>query len=232
MLSGIMSRLPSQLQLRLARWRRPRSLYLLRLPAAPISNCYGMDRGAPVDRYFIERFLDENRDAIRGRCLEVRDADYTRRFGAGVTRADVLDIDRANVNATIYGDLRRLDGVADATYDCVILTQVLLYIDDLDSAVRETARILKPGGTVLATVPCLQRIERTPHFWKFTRSSVEYLFAKCFPREGLQVRSWGNAMAGVAIWVGLAQEDICRSRLDEHDPSFECTISVRATKPR
>jgi SAM-dependent methyltransferase len=226
-----MSRLPERLSMRVTRWRRPKFAYLLRLPPAPISNAYGMDRGQPVDRYYIERFLEENRAAIRGACVEVRDAAYTRRFGQGVTREDVLDIDPANANATIVGDLRRLDAVADATYDCVILTQVLQYIDDLDRAVREAVRILKPGGTILATMPCLQRTERHPHHWKFTALSAEYLFTKCFPKECLEVRAWGNVAAGMAIWVGLAREDLRGKDLDRHDPNFPCTISVRATKP-
>ena len=34
----------------------------------------GRDRGTPIDRHYIERFLDEHRADIRGRVLEVRDA--------------------------------------------------------------------------------------------------------------------------------------------------------------
>lgn len=227
----VISRLPPRLRQRLARWRRPPFAYFLRRRTAPISRSYGMDRGTPVDRYFIERFLDENRGAIRGACLEVLDAAYTKRFGRGVTRADVLDIDPTNAQATVVGDLRRLDEVADGTYDCVVLTQVLQYIDDLDAAVRELARVLKPGGTILATVPALQRNERRPHYWKFTAASAEYLFTKRFPPDRLEVRSWGNVLAGTAIWVGLSREDLPAASLDEHDPDFPCTISVRATKP-
>jgi hypothetical protein len=35
----------------------------------------------------------------------------------------------------------------------------------------------------------------------------------------------------MAIWIGLAREDLRGRDLDRHDPNFPCTISVRATKP-
>ena len=59
----------------------------------PLSDWWGFDRGTPVDRYYIEKFLDEHRDLIRGRVLEVKDNGYTARYGKGVTRSDVIDVD-------------------------------------------------------------------------------------------------------------------------------------------
>ena len=47
----------------------------------PISRYFGFDRGLPVDRYYIERFLARNASEIAGRVLEVGDDGYTRRFG-------------------------------------------------------------------------------------------------------------------------------------------------------
>jgi hypothetical protein len=48
--------------------------------------------GTPVDRYYIERFQSEHAERIRGNVLEVKDASYTRRFGAEVYPF-VVDID-------------------------------------------------------------------------------------------------------------------------------------------
>src|SRR5262249_39627422 len=39
--------------------------------AAPISRSFGNDRGLPVDRFYIERFLATHAECIRGRVLEV-----------------------------------------------------------------------------------------------------------------------------------------------------------------
>jgi SAM-dependent methyltransferase len=232
MLQKIVSRLPESGRLRLRRLRRPRVAYFLRAQDQPISDSFGYDRGTPVDRHHVEQFLSENSRYIRGVCLEVTDSGYTRRFGGGVERADVLDINRNNPKANVFGDLRRLEAVPDESYDCFILTQVLHYIDDVHAAAREAARVLRPGGSLLVTLPAVHAMEeRFPHFWKFSTASARYLFGRHFPEEHLEVRGWGNVVTGIAIWVGLAQQDLPRRLLNRHDPRFATTITVRATKP-
>lgn len=58
----------------------------------PFSDRYGYDRGTPIERYYIERFLSEHAQRIRGSVLEAKDARYSRRFGCG-TRLYVVNID-------------------------------------------------------------------------------------------------------------------------------------------
>src|SRR5690348_1817652 len=82
----------------LRRMTRPAWLGSIRR-TTPLSPIWGHDRGTPVDRYYIEQFLDRNRQDIRGRVLEIKDSSYTDRFGAGVERSDVLDIDARNPSA-------------------------------------------------------------------------------------------------------------------------------------
>src|SRR5215218_5304989 len=89
---------------RLERLRRPAWLGTIRR-TTPLSDHWGRDRGTPIDRYYIERFLAAERSTIRGRVLEVLNAEYTERFGTGVERSDVLDIDSSNTTATIVADL-------------------------------------------------------------------------------------------------------------------------------
>jgi hypothetical protein len=52
---------------------RPRRLATPRA-TAPVSADFGYDRGTPIDRYYIERFLNDERDSIRGQVLEVKDS--------------------------------------------------------------------------------------------------------------------------------------------------------------
>ena len=62
-----------------------------RLPVEPLSRRFGLDRGRPVDRVFIERFLERHADDVRGRVLEVYEPAYTERFGGdSVTKSDVV----------------------------------------------------------------------------------------------------------------------------------------------
>ena len=92
------------------RFLRPKARYFLFKPKRslkPISTKFGFDRGEPIDRYYIESFLEENKDYIKGVCLEITDNAYTKKFGGDrVVKSDVLDIDRTNKQANIYGDLR------------------------------------------------------------------------------------------------------------------------------
>src|SRR5919107_4415399 len=62
----------------------------------PVSRVWGTDRGQPVDRYFIERYLEANRRWIRGSALEVKDPGYVLRFGEDLERVEVVDIAREN----------------------------------------------------------------------------------------------------------------------------------------
>ena len=91
----------------------------------PFSACYGLDRGHPVDRLYIERFLERMSHRIRGDVLEVLASDYTRRFGAPDHRSHVIDLDASNRAATIVGDLCDPRALKPGSHDCVIFTQTL-----------------------------------------------------------------------------------------------------------
>ena len=70
----------------------------------PISREFGFDRGTPVDRYYISKFLDRNRRLIAGRVLEIGDDSYTLEFGSPeVTMRDILHVHEGNPKATIIG---------------------------------------------------------------------------------------------------------------------------------
>src|SRR6476661_6440249 len=87
---------------------------LLRLARGrPLSYRWGYDRGQPIDRYYIDRFLGEHRADIAGRVLEVKTGEYAKRFGSNISELDVLDIDAQNPDATIVADLAAADAVAD-----------------------------------------------------------------------------------------------------------------------
>ncbi len=69
---------------------RPRWGNLRRL--APFSTRYGFDRGTPVDRYYLDRFLDGHRSLITGQVLEIQTDGHARRYGRDLERIDTVDI--------------------------------------------------------------------------------------------------------------------------------------------
>ena len=224
---------PRQLSHRL---RSPKAVYLLRRSQKPLSAQYGTERGTPIDRYYIDRFVARHAADLRGVALEVGAANYLNRFGRPtVSAVEVLDINPANDGATVIGDLRHLDAVPDGSYDCVLLVQVLSFIDDVVAAVAEAARILRPGGTLLVTVPGMAPLDpQAPpglESWRFTVNSLRFLFGAHFDAQDLEITSWGNLRAGLGFWVGMAQEDFRGRDLDHVDARYPCVLTVRAVKP-
>lgn len=217
---------------RLRRMRYPAYLGTLRR-TSPLSNTWGYDRGTPIDRYYIERFLAQHRSDIRGRVLEVKDNPYTRRFGEGVKRSDILDVDPTNPHATIIADLAVADSVPSDSFDCFVLTQTLQFIYDTRAALRNAHRILRPGGVLLATVPVVSRIDRSlksADYWRFTVASCRQLFSEEFGAEQTAVRSYGNVLTGLAFLTGMAYEELSRRELEAHDEYFPLVVAIRAVK--
>ena len=215
---------------RFRRLIRPAWLGSLRR-TTPLSAVWGADRGTPVDRFYIQRFLEENRGDIRGRILEVGDSRYTRRFASEVVSSDVVDRDRANRQATIIADLASADSINSDQFDCFLLIQTLQYIYDLASAVRHAYRILRPGGVLLLTVPTVSRVDPAlPDHWRFTASSCSALLAEVFPLEDISIRSYGNVLAAIASLTGMAFEELSSRELTKADEYFPLLIAARAAK--
>jgi hypothetical protein len=225
---------------------RPRLRRLVRPPGGvrfgnlrritPISRDFGLERGQPIDRHYIEAFLARHARDVGGHVLEVGDDAYTRRFGGDrVGTCDVLHVSEGSGKATIVDDLASGQRLSSDTFDCIILTQTLHLIFDVRAAVCTLYRILRPGGVLLATMPGISQIHggrwRNTWYWSFTPASARRLFAERFPIEEVQVRSHGNVLAASAFLHGLASEELSSRELALHDPLYPLIVTVRARKP-
>ena len=208
----------------------------------PISNNWGIERGQPIDRYYIENFLASHSDDIKGRVLEIGDSSYTNKYGGDrVTKSDVLHAIKDNPKATIVGDLTDAPQIPSDTFDCFILTQTLQYLYDVRSAVKTIYRILKPGGVLLATLPNLTPILNPGKddkswgsscwYWGFTTASTQRLFLETFPQENIQIETYGNVLTATAFLQGLSSQELNSKELNYCDPSYQVLITVRAVKP-
>ena len=201
----------------------------------PINLDWGRGRGRPLDRLYIERFLDRHRSDIPGRALEAENDRYIRQFGAAVEHVDVLDVLPGNDRATFVADLQDAPQLPDGTFDCVVLTQVLEYVFDVHAAYRTIHRILAPGGVLLATMPGITRIsvdESKLHgdWWRFTAQSARRLAGDVFREENVEVETYGNVLTAAAFLYGLGTDDLRPEELDVRDPMFEVVIGTRAVK--
>lgn len=202
----------------------------------PVSNIFGIDRGKAIDRYYIEEFLHENQHLIRGDVLEIADPSYTRMFGGEkVKRSLILHTVPNKKNVDIVGNLETGEGIPENMVDCFILTQTLLCIFDVQSAVRNAVKILKPGGALLLTVPGITQIsnfdyDRWGQYWSFTDQSIRKLFEQIVPPENIVVKTYGNVKIASAFLYGLALHEMKKKDLDFNDHNFQMVIAAVVKK--
>ncbi len=200
----------------------------------PFSRVWGTDRGMPVDRVYIERFLQEHASDVRGRTLEIGGPLYTSRFGGDrVARAEVLDIDPENELATIRGDLADPATLPEGAIDCFVLTQTLQFIPDAEAALANAYRCLAPAGVLLLTVPSLSQLRAGGEdLWRWAPRGAAELVGRALPDEAesiLQAR--GNLLTCLAFLLGLAADELDSAAYEHDDRQYPLVVCARIRKP-
>ena len=197
----------------------------------PFSTAFGFDRGTPVDRYYLNRFLDGNRGFITGHVLEVQVPSYTKRFGDDVRESHTVDI-VPGFHATYTCDLANAAQIPSDYYDCFLAPNTLQHLAALGPALRTMLRVVKPGGTVLASAAgLLPLIPDGGDYWRLSADGWRRVFEVDWPGCDVTVEAHGNFVSAVAAMYGLAQEELSRSELDAHDPRYPVLITIRGRKP-
>lgn len=201
----------------------------------PVSRWFALDRGTPIDRYYIEKFLLENSKYIRGRVLEVGDSTYTSRFGTDVVARDVLHVSNDHPGATITGDLSQHHTLPADAFDCFICTQTFNFIYQVKEAITGAHRLLVPGGILMATVAGISQVSRSDmmawgDYWRFTTLSAQKSFEDVFGKGNVRVNYYGNCLAATSFLRGIACEEIPAEKLDIKDAEYPVTITILARK--
>ena len=201
----------------------------------PVSFEFGFDRGTPIDRYYIEKFLNENYYDIKGSVLEIGDDFYSKKFGGEkISKQDILHYEAGNPAATIIADLTSGEQIPSNRFDCFICTQTLHLIFDVQKAIETIYRILKPGGVLLATFPGISQISNdrwaSEWQWGFTFHFAESIFGKVFGAKNITVQSLGNTLSSTAFLYGLVVSEFDQKDLDYKDEKTEMLLTVRAVK--
>ena len=195
----------------------------------PVSRVFGLDRGEPIDRYYIEKFIGIEGKVLSkvSRTLEVGELLYSNIFFPDAEH-EVLD----------YGlgmDLTKSDTIKENYYDVFICTQTLNFIYDVRSAIRGCFNLLKPGGVMLATVAgnisqiSRYDMDRWGDYWRFTDKSIRLLVGETFG-DNVSVYPFGNSMAATAFIQGLCVEEVDNKLLDVCDPDYSIVIGIVAQK--
>lgn len=201
----------------------------------PVSRLFGTDRGLPVDRVYIERFLAENKVAVQGRVLEIGDRSYTQRFGQNrVAQSDVLHATDKG-DGIITGDLVSGNNIPKNAYDCMIITQTFHVIYDIKRAIQTTYDALRPGGVLLATLPGISQVARNDmnawgDYWRVTDRAAHNLFCEFFGHSNVTVRAYGNVRTACSFLQGLAAHEVPDEAYAIDDEDFPVIVTVKAIK--
>jgi SAM-dependent methyltransferase len=160
---------------------------------------------SPLNPYWIE--LRELHEAAKllathanGRLLDVGcgERPYDDLFLPRVTRYIGLEYPPVadNLNPEIWGKLHTIrhivdvfgDGMkmpfADAQFDSVLALEMLEHVSHSDACVGEIARVLRPGGVFLLTVPFVAPLHQWPFdYLRYTSKGIEALLE----RHGLKI---------------------------------------------
>ncbi|MHC4549467.1 MAG: methyltransferase domain-containing protein [Planctomycetota bacterium] len=140
------------------------------------------DRLAPTSRFVagvqIRAYEALLREHVRGRLLDLG-CGAVPYFGLYRDRIDgcvCVDWPRsayASPHLDLHADLNAALPLADATMDTVLLTDVLEHVARPGPLVREIARVLRPDGKLIATVPFLYRLHEEPHdYYRYTEHAL------------------------------------------------------------
>jgi SAM-dependent methyltransferase len=188
-----------------------------------------------VDRRYIEQFLAQHSHDIRGRVLEIGDNAYTMRFGADqVEISDVFNRFPGAAHSTFTGDLAAGGGLPRDEFDCIIVTQTLQLIFEVNLAVRALWRALRPGGVLLVTVPWVSPMDRSEWveswYWSFSPAALRRLLEAHFDISRVVATSYGNVLSATAFMYGLAEHELTPAELDANDAFCPVLVAARAQK--
>ena len=207
----------------------------------PVSRKFGVDRGTPIDRYYIEQFLAQHQTLIAGSAIEVAEATYLRRFGAGrITRLAILHggpLVEGRHSDMLCGDLTDHATLPERAFDCFVCTQTLNVIFDVPTAAAGCRHLLNPGGVLLGTVAGTSQIsrfdaDRWGDYWRFSPMAIEAVLQKTGFQD-IEIAPFGNLVAAIALLQGVVVEDLPDpTLLDHHDPDYVVVTGFVARRPR
>ena len=138
-------------------------------------------------------------ERAQGNCLDIGSGrspfrDLLAECCTGVTTLDVEE--RGEGGVDILGDVQDMKQIADSSFDTVLCTQVLEHVPNPWVALAEMHRVLRPGGSLILSVPHLSAIHEAPHdYYRYTRYGLE---ASC-RQAGLSVVETVTVGGGLAF---------------------------------
>lgn len=184
-----------------------------------LDNGFGVNRGTPIDRVLIQRFLSKQIPQLRlpeqASVLEIGDSRYSDSFLPSVSKAVLnlkkgqkIDFDGEN----LVGDLI-CTPILESFFDCILVTQVLAFTSNPFSASDCLLRLLKPGGWIVGTEPQLTALslyDYSSHgdFFRFTPMGLKAIYeSSSCGFDNFYFSHLGNLQDSLNLMMGVVSED-------------------------
>lgn len=130
-------------------------------------------------------------------------------------------------SADVVADLTALP-LDDDTFDVVLCTEVLEHVGEPQAALGEIARVLRPGGRLLLTVPFVMELHEEPHdYFRYTPHALRRLLTDS-GFEAIEVRpltGWYSTLSHVLRHCGLATRAAGGSRWRTRAAAFAMLVA-------
>ena len=175
---------------------------------------FWLRRAVDLQLNTVWRFLSPRFRVLQGDLLDVGcgEMPFRSMLPAGI-RYTGIDVQQAvDFGMHDHDEIRMFDGRSipfpDNRFDAVLCTEVLEHAEDPEALIAEMLRVLRPGGTMLATVPFSARVHYAPHDYnRFTRYRLAAMFSQF---SKVQIDERGDDIAVIAnklivLWIRLAR---------------------------
>ena len=91
----------------------------------------------------------------------------------GVDHPKVSKLYNSKIKPDVLADAKKLP-FPDNSFDTALMFQVLEHVDSPDRVIKEVARVLKPGGVLILSVPFFYPLHDMPHDWgRYTETALK-----------------------------------------------------------
>ncbi|MBD2360453.1 methyltransferase domain-containing protein [Anabaena minutissima FACHB-250] len=195
----------------------------------PICHVTGFTRGTPIDRYYLQKFVNKIKDQVVGNVLEVggvaKDREFYQFDLASTYR--IMNLESGS-GIDLVGDVHDVSLIETESLDGVVIFNVLEHCYSPWIAVENIYKWLKPGGKCFCMVPNAQRLHDRPgDYWRPLPDGVNWLFRNFSQR---QLSVYGNPLTVIASFHGVATEELTSEELDEFHADYPVSTCIVATK--
>lgn len=188
-----------------------------------------------IDRVYIEKFIEDNKQYIKGTVLEFKGTEnyahrYTGprdkiRYCAGLKYYDIY---KKFKDINYFFELEDISTYPKEKFDCIIFTQCLPYFLDPVKILSNVVTMLKPKGVILICSDMFSKnIPEAPFLTYITEQGLKYACSELIKMRGgglIAIKSYGNINSALRNMLNIK-----RYNLTEYHNDYSSNYPVLIT---